>query len=180
VGKYYERDADVEAVVAHTLEQYHQRLHTLGLKLSVLVVRSDDDEPGPALKHQGYGALAVIRVLNLKLRTLGLGDAEIVVDGYQWDELSRGRRVAVIDHELTHLEPIERGGVVQRDDLMRPKLRLRLHDYQVGGFLEVAKRHPSHAIEFGHFKQLSDLHVQLVLELGDDLVATALAEAPAE
>jgi hypothetical protein len=64
------------------------------------------------------------------------------VDAYRWPELDELTQVAVLDHELTHLELVtDDEGTVKYDDYGRPKLRMRLHDICHGWFSEVAKRH---------------------------------------
>lgn len=160
---YEQPSQDIVDVIAQTMRAHHQRLEAIGLKLSVLVARSEGDEES-ALKNHGYPALAITKILNLKLRAYGLGDAEILIDGGRWDLLSRRQRTALIDHELTHLEPVEKKGMLARDDLGRPKLEVRLHDIVIGGFTEVAQRHGSESIESGEYRAARELMDQIELE----------------
>ena len=160
---YEEPSQDVVDLIAQTMRAHHQRLEAIGLKLSVLIARSEDDDE-PALKNHGYPALAITKILNLKLRAYGLGDAEILIDGGRWELLSRRQRVALIDHELTHLEPVEKKGALVRDDLGRPKLEMRLHDIVIGGFAEVAERHGQESIEAGEYRAARELMDQIELE----------------
>jgi hypothetical protein len=106
------------------------------------------DIVGPPLRLHGYNAAAIIKVNALKLRAQGLPDAEITIDGDEWETLSAEQRNALIDHELEHLEgKRNKAGAITRDDLDRPMLKLKLHDWQLGGFKVIAERHGIHALE---------------------------------
>ena len=92
--------------------------------------------------------MATIKINSYRDRVEGKADVTITIDGHHWDELSDAELAAVLDHELTHLElVIEEDGSVSRDDIDRPKLRMRKHDFQIGGFNEVAKRHKADSLE---------------------------------
>jgi hypothetical protein len=94
----------------------------------------------PAIRVHGWTALALTRVVNLRHRVEGLGDVEIVVDGDVWPTLTERERLALLDHELTHVVVVEKDGEVQLDKAGRPKIKLRLHDRQFGWFDDVAQR----------------------------------------
>jgi Putative phage metallopeptidase len=64
------------------------------------------------------------------------------VDGDKCDEWQDAELLALMDHELTHVKlVIDEQGALVRDDVNRPKLKLRKHDWQNGGFYSVAKKH---------------------------------------
>jgi len=105
--------------------------------------RNEDGELiGDAIKHHGVRAFGLCRIIPLKERAKGNGDAEILVDKDWWDSVGEEERHAVVDHELTHLQPKR-----DADDLGRPKLKLRKHDFQFGWFTSVANRHGQHSQE---------------------------------
>ena len=160
---YEQPSQDVIDLIAQTMRAHHQRLEAIGLKLSVLIARGEDEHE-PALKLHGYPALAITKILNLKLRAYGLGDAEIVIDGGRWELLSRRQRTALIDHELTHLEPVEKKGMLVRDEIGRPKLQMRLHDIEIGVFTEVAARHGAESIERQQYARLVEAMEPLEME----------------
>ena len=55
---------------------------------------------------------------------------------------------ALLDHEVAHLELVrDDAGKVKTDDAGRPRLRIRPHDYQTGGFWDVIERHKEAACE---------------------------------
>ena len=137
---------DASEVVKSVLDSYHAPLRDAELIVQVLwafaVNDKNGDAAGPALTHNGYPALAVFKILNLKDRTTRGADCEIVIDKVAWDELDERERVALIDHELTHcVLKVDSDGKVVRDDLNRPKLRVRKHDFQIGWFDEIVQRH---------------------------------------
>lgn len=132
---------------------HHSDLVDAGVTIDVIAAFPKTDDNGDpveehCLKLHGYPCYAVIKINSYKLRAQGHADAEITIDGYQWETLDDDARRAIIDHELTHLE-IKRGkeGEIVTDDLSRPKLKMRLHDTQVGWFKEVAARHKKSSIE---------------------------------
>jgi hypothetical protein len=77
----------------------------------------------------------------------GLADAEITLDADRWKELGRGKRIGLIDHELTHIELVYDDDGLALDDNERPKLKLRKHDYEFGWFNEVVERHGNDSLE---------------------------------
>lgn len=127
-------------LLEETKQLHHPRLVLAEVNVAAVMVEAKVDEngdpAGPALKHHGHPCLAKIRIVPPKERVQGLADAEITLDGDRWPLLSRDEQVAVLDHELTHLELVG-----EADDGGRPKLRMRLHDYEAGWFVEVAERH---------------------------------------
>jgi len=138
----YERaDGSVLAVVDAVLRKYHGEVAETEPVIDVLMARNA--EGGPAVTHAGYPAQAKIRVVGLKERAAGRGDVEILIDEANWDDLTGPQREALVDHELYHVErSIDRKtGRLKRDDLGRPKFKLRKHDWQFGWFNAVAQRH---------------------------------------
>ncbi len=142
--KTYEvADKPVLEFIEATMRKYHSGLVEARVTVAALMV-------GGGLKHHGYAACAVVKINSLKDRVEGKEDVTIEIDGDQdgWERWPVTRCEAVIDHELNHLIVVkDEGGRVKRDDAGRPKLRLRLHDVQIGGFEDVIERHKEHAVE---------------------------------
>ncbi len=112
-----------------------------------------DDEgvpKGPALKHGGYQAAAVARIVPQKDRVKGLPDGIIDVDGDRWDEWSERRQEAILVHELMHFRPTGK-----TDACGRPKLKMRLHDFQCGGFTSVVEKYGHNAPEAEIFQEMT-------------------------
>lgn len=149
-------DDDTLRLFDVAMKTHHTRLVTAGVRVSVIAaaapIDEDTNEPvGEALKHHGYPCMACVRIIKHSDRVQGMADAEIKIDGDRWPLLSREEKIAVFDHELTHLELV--GDV---DDGGRPKLKMRLHDHQLGWFDEVAERHGKFSIEQQQAQQLVD------------------------
>lgn len=140
---YVPAKADVVNLVQHVLGDLRGDLARAEVSVGVLMCSGTTDHP---VKHNGYPAIATITVNPLKDRVQGMPDATIVLDQAWWysnhgsEEASI--KQAVIDHELMHLELVndpELGGPT-RDDAGRPKLKIRKHDWQIGGFTELVAR----------------------------------------
>ena len=137
-------------------KHYHDTLGAegVGVKIDVLMA-ADDSDDGRAVVCQGYAALAVVRVTNLRERTAGRGDAEIVVDEAAFLRMEGNRRAALLDHELFHLElRHDRHKRPRRDALGRPLLALRKHDRQFGWFDVIAWRHGEASVEVSQARAL--------------------------
>lgn len=64
------------------------------------------------------------------------------------------------------------------DDQYRPKCRMRLHDWQLGGFEEIAERHGSAALEVQGMKIAFNKHGQSLLFGENDGTAVEVVEVP--
>lgn len=145
---YQTADGDVRKVVNEAIDSFHKRLRDVNLELGVLVAQNLS---GPGVRHNGYPALATIRVVPLKDRVTKGYDAELLIDEREWNSMRPQHRLALCDHELTHLVIVKdkKSGEVKRDDLGRPKLKTQKGDWNGGdGFAEVVERHGDFAVEF--------------------------------
>lgn len=142
-------------LLAHCMERWHERLHKAKVRVGILWALNED---GPALKHGGYPVLAKIKPASLELRVIsrmygGDGfDALLKIDEEQYRDLDDDSKAALLDHELAHLDTVEKDvdgrTVLQRDDIGRPKLRTVEGDWNGGdGFTAVIARHGEWAIE---------------------------------
>lgn len=171
---YAEVDEATRDLVHEVMEAHHEPLCVEGVKLDLVFAYAPVDEEtgikvGDALKHRGVRALAIARVVKLKDRAKGMGDGEIEIDGDDWQEYSRAERIALIDHELHHFVlDRDRKDEVKRDDLGRPRLKIRQHDFDIGGFYEVVARNPTHAFEGRAVIRVAGEMTQLELPFEDD------------
>ena len=104
-----------------------------------------DAEP---LMLRGYPAAAIAKIIAFDHRQDDRKDAEIKIDFKWWEQADDARRLALMDHELTHFD-VQRNdeGFVKCDDLGRPKLKTKHHDFYLGGFDDVCRRHGNAAEE---------------------------------
>lgn len=168
---FVDGESALRPYVDDLVTRYHQDLAEHAVTIGCLFAMSPRDEEGhptgPALKHGGYPALGLMRIVSQRDRVAGLPDAQLIIDGERWPELAEPEREALVDHELYHLivrtEGGIRGGVVKTDDCGRPKLKMRLHDVQLGGFTAIIERHKEHATEAKVFEVASREWRQLLL-----------------
>jgi hypothetical protein len=185
----YERcDDEVEELIQKVLKNWHKdRLFLksvdeidVGAIFYLAKTDANGEVIGPPLKLHGYTCAATIKVNSLKHRAQGLADATICIDGESWKDSSQERRISLIDHELEHLERVIKGDAPAVDDLMRPLLRVKLHDWQLGGFRVIAERHREAAWEVEMAQDFATEYGQLLFpfaaKAADRLVAAAAVD----
>jgi hypothetical protein len=155
--RYEKAPVELGQIVERMMDRYHPQLRDAKVTIAQLfafpLTDENGDTKGPALKHNGYPAAAVIKIIGLKERTDGRADSELVIDGDNWKFLSDAQKDALVDHELEHLElKTDKDGLLVRDDLERPKLVIRKHDHQFGWFDAVVRRHGRDSLEFIQFE----------------------------
>jgi hypothetical protein len=167
MGITYDRSKEIESVLDRALK-WHPVLLACGVKIEVLEAAKTGKagELKPALKCHGQQAAMLVRVVPLDRRVLGEGDALIIVDRLSWNEATLEQRLALLDHELEHIRVLaeyescagrsyvgwdpKEGTITQApmlDDHGRPRLKIRLHDYDLGGFRSVIERHKQNSLE---------------------------------
>ncbi len=156
---YQKADQDLLQAVQETMEQYHGELADTGVTVKVLLAYGPTDKngdlTGPALHSHGSPALAKIKITSLRDRAAGMADALMELDGDQIEEWSYEQLIAIIDHELEHLQlVVDSENTVKRDDLDRPRLTIRRHDWQFCWFDVIARRHGENAPEVIQAKKL--------------------------
>lgn len=157
-------DGDISQMVALVMSKFHQPLVDAGVLVDVVVALPSDNDGSDIVKLHGRECYATISVVPYKMRVRGLGDATLLVDGPKWNDMPERQRAALIDHELHHLELAMTKGKtvgeidipprVKRDDLERPKLKLRPHDWEIGGFDLIVERHRDHSIEIMQCREM--------------------------
>ena len=133
-------DSEVTATLKTAIAKWHQELEKHSVKIGVLMA---SNENGPAVKHGGYAAAACVKAVPLKDRLTKHYDVEMLIDEAEWNSLTPAQRLALMDHELSHVLPTGK-----KDDLNRPKVKIVKADWNVGdGFKDVVQRHGESAIE---------------------------------
>jgi hypothetical protein len=151
-------------------QEYHQDLDEADATLAVLFVDAGTDKAGnpkPALKKAGYPCVGKASITSARDRTASLPDAIIELDLHAYNRMSPKRRLALLDHELNHLE-VRRttDGEIAEDSAGRPELRIRRHDHQMGIFHDVVQRHGQDSVEAAMIDGLRHSTTgQLLLEL---------------
>jgi hypothetical protein len=146
------------------LQQYHAELADAGVTIGLLHAHARRDEKsgeplGPALKLHGYPCAAVVKINSHQDRVEGKPDATVKLDADTWNDRPHEEKVAILDHELEHLVLVkDKEGAIEIDDACRPKLKMRLHDMNIGGFEAIVDRHKTAALEAQAY---IDLHRQM-------------------
>lgn len=167
----------------------HQPLVVARVKIDLVFAFADRDDQGLAknyaLTKGGVRCLGIARVINLKDRTMGRGDAEVCLDGDHWETSTDRERRALLDHEIHHITPkLDRGGGFMLDDNHRPLIKMRKHDYDFGWFAVIAMRHGDASPERIQAKQMHDEAGQFfwgsILEMPEFQTARDLREHVSE
>ena len=149
MAKFQKCDETVLEMAKATLCEFetHKPIIDRGVRIDFLFAYGDRDETTgerttDALKKNGVRALGICRKVSLKDRAKGMGDAEITLDHDHWSEVDEAEQRALLDHELHHIVV-----TADSDDLGRPVIKLRKHDFEVGWFAPIAQRHGAHSVE---------------------------------
>lgn len=147
--------------VKHLLKIFHPELVEAGVRIDLLSVATDGD--GDALKLHGYACDAVVRATNVKERTKGAGDVEIVFDEASYLAMTDAEKDALVDHELEHIElkHDKKTGAIKLDCRGRPKIGMKKHDAQFGWFTPIAERHGEASGEIQQARKLFALGEQI-------------------
>lgn len=156
-------DTSIERLAQELIAKYesHKPLAVSEVKIDFVFARGDVNDKGvrlnDALTRNGIKALGITRVISLKDRVLGRGDAEISLDGDWWPTASAEEQAALLDHELHHVSvKSDRAGNAQYDDIGRPLIKLRKHDQEFGWFKCIAERHGAASQERIQAKSMMD------------------------
>jgi hypothetical protein len=157
---YTMADRDLTTLLARTMAKRHPRLYDAGVRVGVLLAHNPDVPP---IKHGGHPVLAKIKPVPLKDRLLKGIDAELVIDAAEYERLRERQKEALLSHELSHIDTIDRGEgdsdedqgegaskvTWKVDDLGRPKLKSVPGDFDAGDcFLQVISYYGDDAIEY--------------------------------
>jgi len=165
---FFERGNDKLRELANDLLckfETHKPVLDAKVKIDYVFAFCDRDEEtgeplNDALTKNGMKCLGLTRKLPPKDRVMGRGDAEVALDGDWWAKANPDEQAALLDHELHHIAPKLKKGVLQVDAQGRPQLFLRKHDFEVGWFHIIAARHEA-AVERHQARGLMDGYGQL-------------------
>jgi len=156
---------EVKSMVRTIMGKWHADLVKEDVRVGCIMAYNGESA---AVKHGGYPAAATMKVVSLKDRVEKKYEAELLIDQTWWNEAQKKHREALIDHELSHLElvPDEEEGGFKRDDLGRPKLKIKLGDWNAGdGFKVVVERHGDYANEVVQLKKVNALVAEAKITL---------------
>ncbi len=163
--KFTQAEGDTMAIIRKVIGEHHHELKKAQVKIDCLFASNEDND---AITLHGYKCAAVVRKISYKNRVMGRGDAEITIDALWWEDATDRQKEALISHELTHLQVVynTKTNAIKRDGADRPKLSMRLHDWQLGGFEEVAKVFGKDAPEVVLARDFKERFGQLCFDFG--------------
>lgn len=149
---YDQARREVHDMAAEILSTHHPELKLAdGSPVRLCILMATNEDPAseePAVKLHNYPCAAVISIIPYKQRVDKRADAEIIIDEKAWNDMTEPQQRALLDHEITHLQfQVDDIGMVKTDDTGRPKLKMRLHDFDFGGFRTIARRYGADAPE---------------------------------
>jgi hypothetical protein len=159
--------SDVTALIRDVIDEHYPDLAEAEVTINALFAYAPEGKP--AVKLHGRPCYAVIKINSEKDRVEGKADTTMTIDGAAWKAFDDERRLALIGHECHHiLVQRDKDGEIKSDDAGRPKLKLRPHDWEFGGFDEIARRYGRASIEVMTVRTLVDERRQLFWAWGDD------------
>lgn len=153
-AKIYENAPDaINHSIDHVLQTWHPDLKEAGLRVAALFVYKLDTETGtllPCLRLHGAPAAATIRRLSDREKANREFDVEITIDKAQWESFQPPSRLALLDHELTHvvLKKHPKTGILLKTEEGHVIVRLQQDDFTLTGFTGIVARHGTQALEW--------------------------------
>lgn len=169
---HYKRDKEIQGLVESLMaSEEFILLHTADVTVDVLMVFPDEGKGTQALMHNGYPAHAVIKISPLEKRALGQRDALLLIDATFWLSATDRQKNALLHHELSHLTVVrDKQEEIAFDKMGRPKLRMRLHDVQIGWFARTAELYGADSVEVQQAQQIVGTYRQTVFAWLDDVI----------
>lgn len=132
--------------------EHHPNLAERKIRCGIVRVgaalNKNGDATGPALKLLGSPCIAIIKLVPIKDRVHKGMDVEIQLSENEWDKVNEKVKLATLDHEVSHLEILrDRNGAAKTEDDGITQLRIKRHDFLIGGFHDVIERHGQSAVE---------------------------------
>ena len=140
----------VKEVICHHPDLTKCRVTIDWLLLEADKPEVDPDEPQQdlpildesAVKMNRRSVAARVRIVGYSDRAKNNADAEVRIDKERWENMSEQEKEALIDQQLYQIVVrFDKESNVIKDNLGRPKLKIRKPDFRVEGFKEIVKRH---------------------------------------
>ena len=148
------KDPDTIALFDGVMKAHHPDLDDAGVRVGLEWCWANEAKPSkgkgkrPKLRSafplnlHGKPAAAIASIYGYRQRVKGLPDCLVTIDGAFWKTLDGDGKVALADHELMHFDLVRDGkGFVTLDKLDRPRLTMRPHDWDLGGFDLIIQRY---------------------------------------
>lgn len=164
---YEKAPEEVNSLITKVMEKYHNELFIAGVKVAATMVSKlgKEDELVPCLKVRGAQAYACIHTVRPSQRLRVQHDAELTIDAFLWEDMGMPQKIAILDHELTHLAiRLDKQGKPKLDDHGFIRLRCVNHDYDISGFYQIVRRHGMKSIEWNRVSSVYNAVEKEILE----------------
>ena len=149
---YKQCSEEIQDQARTIMDNDHHELSKAGPTMLCLFVDAGYDEDGkakPAITSNGYPCAGQVKLSSPQDRACGKADFIVLLDVIVWRNLEEKGRESLLDHEITHVEPVIDDETMEfkltADE--RPVLKIRKHDLEIGIFHEVIERHGLAAID---------------------------------
>lgn len=115
------------------------------VRMCILMAHNADEKP---IRVAGVPVSAKVSVIPYKQRVDKRADVEFFIDADHWDNATEPQQRALLDRCITYID-IDKDelGSVKTDDAGRPKLALKICDWNLSGFKAIAERYGADAPE---------------------------------
>lgn len=165
---YVEAEQDVIDLANEVIDQYYPDIRRCSPEpvISILMAENED---GNALKKFGAGVVAMIKRSTKEDKAENGPDLRILIDAGKWANASERRRMAIMAHEIRHVEiQWQPGGMLPKiHDYGRPKIKLIPDDWVLTGFSAVARWFGDDAVEVQAVRSVHESLKQLGLPFMD-------------
>lgn len=176
---YSSASPEVHDMISGVLSEYFSVVAGLNPPLRIDVKMGSDSKTLIGCKHNGHPCPAKIKVVKPEERATwnrsdeelpDFPDVRLFIDKYKWVEYSEPQRQVLLFHELNHLVPVrdKKSGQVKFDEYGRVKIKLRLDDWMLTGFVVACEIFGEDAIEFRSLANVRKRLSQLGLKFGKD------------
>lgn len=148
-------DVTVTELCDDIIQKFHTDLDSSAVKIDIVLAFRDPEGESPALLKEGHRVWGSSKVISLKDRVKGMGDAEITLDGDAWANMNEKSKRAILDHYLEHFSvKRDKNGDFLFDDICRPIIKLRTPDKIVRLFHGAALRNGKSSYEASQLRSM--------------------------
>lgn len=164
---YIQASKEVHTQAEKLIEKHHPDLLRSKVKLRIFDCTAEAGEDGtpktPPVSKDGYPVTARAKINSYRERCEGKPDATIYLDKHAWDEMSEDQHDALLDQMLHYLEAKIDTETSEplKDELGRPKLKMRHADHRFSWFNIIAQRHGMASQEVSQARAFADKHGQI-------------------
>lgn len=152
---YEPADGETYGLLKDLYLEHRDDLANTDAKILLLFAYGDDGKP--AMKCRGMRAMGTCKVHCYKDKVQGKPDATITLDGTWWLTATPRQRLALLHHELSHID-VYHG---ELDALGRCDLRSRRGDWDGDGFHEVLALYGEDSCEYHNLQTIAEHHRQM-------------------